>query len=195
MPRTLLYLIRHAESAPDFSMAEADWPLSPNGRVQAQRLATRLPEFAPTQLVSSPYRRAIDTLEPFAKARGMPIRVEADLRERHLRDGRVEDWDAFMRDLWADLDARMPNCESGTECRCRVTRCLTAIADAPHDQTVLVSSHGNAIALFLNGIDASFGHDAWKQMRNASVVRVHRRDARWEWDRGFVLDADESAPR
>ena len=67
----------------------------------------------------------------------MPIRVEGDLRERHLCDG-------------------------------------------------------NAIALFLNGIDASFGYDAWKRMRNASVLRVYRRNARWEWDRAFALDADEA---
>ncbi len=195
MPGTTLYLIRHAESAPDFSIAESDWPLTPNGFEQARRLAARLFELAPTQLVSSPYRRAIATLEPFASATGMPIRADADLRERDVRDGWVANWDAFMRTMWADLDARMPNCESGTECQRRVTRCLTTIADAPQGQTVFVSSHGNAIALFLNGIDASFRHDAWKQMRNASVLRVRRRNAQWEWDRGFTLDGDESLAR
>jgi broad specificity phosphatase PhoE len=32
---TTLYLVRHAESAPDFSITEADWPLSATGRIQA----------------------------------------------------------------------------------------------------------------------------------------------------------------
>ena len=191
MTATTLYLIRHAESAPDFSIAEADWPLSANGSVQAQRLVQRLRKLAPDRLISSPYRRAIDTLQPFSRVSGLPISTDADLRERHLRNGRVENWDDMLRALWADLDSRMPNCESGTECRLRVTRCLAALADASPGATIAVSSHGNAIALFLNGIDASFGYDAWKQMRNPDVFRVIRCGQRWEWARECATDTTE----
>jgi 2,3-bisphosphoglycerate-dependent phosphoglycerate mutase len=187
-PATTLYLVRHAESAPDFSIAEANWPLSANGSKQAQRLGAQLRVLTPDHLISSPYRRAIDTLEPFSRHTGLSIRIEADLRERHLFDGRVENRDKMMRGLWADLDSRMPNCESGTDCRLRVTRCLTALVDASPGKTLVASSHGNAIALFLHGIEASFGYDDWKRMRNPDVFRVVRRERCWDWARDFSFD-------
>jgi len=186
---TTLYLVRHAESAPDFSLAEADWPLSPNGTTQARRLATHLSKLGATRLIASPYRRAVDTFEPCSRRTGLPIYVEADLRERRLRDGYIENWDEFMRGLWADPDAHMPNCESGTQCRMRVTNCLTQIAEDLAGETLLICSHGNAIALFLSGIDASFGYEGWKLMRNADVFRVRRIERRWQWDRAHVLGA------
>jgi 2,3-bisphosphoglycerate-dependent phosphoglycerate mutase len=185
---TTLYLIRHAESAPDFSIDESDWPLSVNGSIQAQRLAERLQTLAPDLLISSPYRRAIDTLEPFSRRAGLSIRIEPDLRERHVYVGRVENRDAMMRSLWADFDLRMPSCESGTECRLRVTRCLTALVEATPGRTLVASSHGNAIALFLNGIDPSFGYDGWKQMGNPDVFRILRRKQKWEWTRESSFD-------
>src|SRR5262245_25691368 len=114
---TTLYLVRHAESAPDFSIAESAWPLSATGRAQAAALAEHAPTFGASRLISSPYRRAIETLEPTSRALGLSIEPATDLRERHLRDGYVENWDAMLQDLWRDLDARLPNCESGTECR------------------------------------------------------------------------------
>ena len=183
---TTLYLVRHAESAPDFSTAEADWPLSATGRTQAATLAAHAHSFGASRLVSSPYRRAFETLEPTARALALPIETVADLRERHLRDGYVEDWDAKLRELWRDLDARLPNCESGTQCRRRVSRCIDALALAYAGGTIVACSHGNAIALFLGTVDSTVGYDAWKCMRTPDVFRLHRCDGRWHWDRDYV---------
>lgn len=187
---TTLYLVRHAQSARDFSLADSEWPLNVDGEAQAERLARQLRDITATRLIGSPYRRAIDTLRPLSRHIGLPIRIEPDLRERKLRDGRIDNWDEVMRGLWADLDARLPNGESGGECRLRVTACLTALAHELSEETVVVCSHGNAIALFLNGLDATFGYDAWKRMRNPDVFRLHYRDHRWRRDDDYVFDAE-----
>jgi 2,3-bisphosphoglycerate-dependent phosphoglycerate mutase len=183
---TTLFLVRHAESAPDFSVAESDWPLSAIGRAQATRLAEHARSFAATRLIASPYRRAIETLEPTARTLGLPIEIAADLRERHLRDGYVENWDALLVQLWRDLDAGMPNCETGTQCRYRVARCIDAIATAHAGETLVACSHGNAITLFLGTIDRTVGYDTWKRMQMPDVFRLHRRADRWHWDRDYV---------
>jgi len=183
---TTLYLVRHAESAPDFAIAEAAWPLSARGLLQAQTLAANAPSFGATRLVSSPYRRAVATLEPTSRALELPIRTEFDLRERHLRDGYAENWDALLEQLWRDLDARMPNCESGRECRYRVQRCLDELAQACAGETLVACSHGNAIALFLGGIDPSVGYETWKRMRMVDVFRLRHDATGWEWDRDYV---------
>ncbi|HEY6599906.1 MAG TPA: histidine phosphatase family protein [Pseudomonadales bacterium] len=185
---TTLYLVRHAQSIPDFSLAESDWVLSAEGEAQATRLPRQLHDIAATRLISSPYRRAIDTLRPLSQALALPIRTEPDLRERKLREGYIENWSDVVRGLWADLDTRMPNCESGTECRLRMTACLTALARELDGETLMVASHGNAIALFFNGLDAGFGHDAWKRMRNPDVFRLQYRNGQWHRDADFVFD-------
>ena len=186
---TTLYLVRHARSAPDFSLADSEWPLSADGETQAARLVEQLRDVAATRLIASPYRRAVDTLRPLSRDIGLPIRIEPDLRERKLRDGPIDNWDSVMRGLWADLDARLPNGESGTDCRLRFTACLTSLARELSGETLVVGSHGNAIALFLNGLDAAFGHDAWKRMRNPDVFRLHYRNERWKLDADYAFDA------
>jgi 2,3-bisphosphoglycerate-dependent phosphoglycerate mutase len=186
---TTLYLVRHAQSAPDFSLADSEWPLSADGKTQAQRLVQQLRGVTATRLIASPYRRAVDTLRPLSRHVSLPIRIEPDLRERKLRDGPIDNWDTVMHGLWADLDARLPNSESGTDCQLRVTACLTTLARELSGETLVVGSHGNAIALFLNGLDAAFGYDAWKRMRNPDVFRLHHRDQRWKLDADYVFDA------
>jgi 2,3-bisphosphoglycerate-dependent phosphoglycerate mutase len=183
---TTLYLVRHAESAPDFSIAESAWPLSAAGRVQATTIAGHAAVFGASRLVSSPYRRAVETLEPTARALALPIETQDDLRERHLRDGYVENWDAMLRELWRDLDAHLPNCESGTQCRRRVAQCLGGLASTYRGDTLVACSHGNAIALFLSTIDPAVGYDAWKRMHTPDVFRVRLRDDRWQWDRDYA---------
>jgi 2,3-bisphosphoglycerate-dependent phosphoglycerate mutase len=183
---TTLYLVRHAESAPDFTLAESDWPLSANGVAEAERLAAYAASFGATRLIASPYRRAVATLEPLARRLNLPIRTEFDLRERHLRDGYVENWDALLVQLWRDLDARMPNCESGTHCRQRVVRRIDALAREFAGETFIACSHGNAIALFLGSIDVGVGYDAWKHMRNVEIFRLRHSAAGWTWDRDYA---------
>ena len=183
---TTLYLVRHAESAPDFALAESVWPLSAQGVLQAETLATHAPSFGATRLFSSPYLRAVATLEPTARALKLPIRIESDLRERHLRDGYVEDWARMLEGLWRDLDARMPNCESGTECRHRVQRCLDELTQDCAGETLVACSHGNAIALFLGSIDPSVGYETWKRMRMVDVLRLRHEATGWVWDRDYV---------
>ena len=68
MTLTRLWLVRHAQSAPDKSRPEPEWPLSEVGRRQAEALVPVLKAIGVNRLASSPYRRAIDTLGPFAAA-------------------------------------------------------------------------------------------------------------------------------
>lgn len=78
-----LYLVRHAHAG-----ARADWdgpdaqrPLSKRGRRQARALAESLAEAGVTRLVSSPYRRCVQTLEPLAEASGLEVVVDDRLVE------------------------------------------------------------------------------------------------------------------
>ena len=55
------------------------------------------------------------------------------------------------------------------------------MTDRHPGDVVAAASHGNAIALFINSIDASFGHDDWAQMENPHVYRFERSGGAWRW--------------
>jgi len=73
-----IYLIRHCETTGQ----EPDAPLTPRGEEQARRLCTQLLELPITHLISSPYRRALDSIQPLATALKLPITREDALKER-----------------------------------------------------------------------------------------------------------------
>ena len=79
----MLYLVRHAKagSRRDWSGPDRLRPLSPAGLRQADALAARLAPLRPTSLISSPYLRCVQTLQPTAKATATEISTDDCLAE------------------------------------------------------------------------------------------------------------------
>lgn len=76
-----MLLVRHA-SAGDSAAWRGDdrlRPLDERGRRQAEALVEALVPFAIERVVSSPYRRCLETVEPLARARGLEIQLRAEL--------------------------------------------------------------------------------------------------------------------
>ena len=184
---TELLLVRHAESIASKDIPEADWPLSPAGVRQAQHLAAALQPLQIDAVFSSPYVRAKATVEPFAQAAGRSVQVMAELRERKLTAGQRDDWFAILQRAWADFSFALPQCESGYACQQRICQCLAQLAAHHRGQTLLICSHGNAIALYLNSIESSFGFDGWAAMQNPDVFRITYEAGRPLWHKSFTL--------
>jgi 8-oxo-dGTP pyrophosphatase MutT (NUDIX family)/phosphohistidine phosphatase SixA len=90
-----VYLIRHGNA-----FVRRDWPrdepdelrpMSKTGRKQARRLADALRDVTFTRLVSSPFLRCIQTLEPFADACALDVTIARELSEAEPAAG-VEAW-------------------------------------------------------------------------------------------------------
>ncbi len=177
-PDSRIYLLRHAESAPSLDVPEPDWPLSDNGRTQAEKLIPVLVELPISAVYSSPFPRAIDTVRPFADQVGLPVNLVEDLRERRLSSSMapLPQWRAMLKKAWAEFDWAPPGGESNTQCRHRMSASLRGLAAAHPGEAVLAASHGNAIALFLNSIDPSFGFAEWAAVRNPDLFLVTYRD-------------------
>ena len=79
----MLYLVRHAKagSRHDFHGDDRLRPLSPNGRRQADALAGKLVAVGVTSLISSPYVRCVETLQPTADLIGAKIALDPLLAE------------------------------------------------------------------------------------------------------------------
>ncbi|MFF5206574.1 histidine phosphatase family protein [Streptosporangium sp. NPDC000396] len=80
---TPLILVRHgtAGSRQEWEGDDDERPLDESGRRQAEVLADVLRGYRPVELVSSPSRRCVQTLEPYARRTGLEIREERCLSE------------------------------------------------------------------------------------------------------------------
>src|SRR5260370_39525295 len=88
---TELWLVRHGESEParpgaPFPLVDGqgDPALSPEGRIQAEKLGERLGKERIDAVYVSTLRRTAQTAEPLAARIGLVPRVEKGLREGHL---------------------------------------------------------------------------------------------------------------
>jgi 2,3-bisphosphoglycerate-dependent phosphoglycerate mutase len=190
MDRTEIFLVRHAESMPSKEIPEADWPLSPVGVWQAQQLANALKRLRIDAIFSSPYARAQATVAPYAQGVGLSVCVTAALRERKLTEDSRDDWLAILQKSWSDFSFTLPHCESSADCQRRMHACLARLAADHRGQTLLVCSHGNAIALYLHGVDDAFGFEAWAAMRNPELFRITYDGGRPFWHKSFTLHVD-----
>lgn len=78
-----VHLIRHAKAKSRLAWEEADElrPLTKRGRREAAAIAVRLGEVPLARLVSSPFARCVQTLEPLAVALDLPIETTGELAE------------------------------------------------------------------------------------------------------------------
>jgi len=145
-----LILVRHglpqstvpAEGPPDPE-------LSPTGRDQAEQVARWLADEQIDAVVSSPLRRAVQTAEPTAAQRGLPVVPDPGVREIYFGeqaytpmeqiapdDPRVQ----LFRTAIADEDGELL-----TSFRAQVSGGLAGIVERHPDQNVLVACHGGVV--------------------------------------------------
>ena len=106
-----MILARHAESEWNLHYGRTridpgipDPPLTAAGRVQAEGLAEALAAEGIAELISSPYRRALETATIVARALELPISVEHLVRERYAFSCDVGTPCSLLRGHWPDLD-------------------------------------------------------------------------------------------
>lgn len=155
-----MLLVRHGESQPlrrgepfPTVAGQADPPLDPRGRDEAQRVAGRLADQHLAAIYVTTLRRTVETAEPLASRLGLAPRVEADLREIDLGEwegaefrARARAMDPVIVEMFtAQRWDVIPGAESNEALADRLRAGLARIAAAHADQRVAVFSHGGAI--------------------------------------------------
>jgi 2,3-bisphosphoglycerate-dependent phosphoglycerate mutase len=151
-PLTVI-LVRHAAPEPPIpGMRHADdndRPLTGEGRRRASELVDVLDSTSIRGVYSSPYRRAIETVQPLAVARGLPIRVLEDLRERRLAAVPLEHGafvDAVHRTR-ADPTYSLPGGETTADVIDRARRALNRILEETGSGIAVAGTHGGLISI------------------------------------------------
>ncbi len=204
-----LFLIRHGRAdytskvfretarGPTF-----DPPLDATGREQARLLARRLTRMRPrpAAVCSSPLRRALETIEPFAEETGTGVEVLEDLTEVFIGEWEQMTWEEILasdeeiverlrtqRAIWQHA----PGGERLPEFRARVTAAVEGILAAHPEGDVLVVAHGGVINAFVGpilGIDHEMFFLPENTSLNSVVVAGGRRRVRFLNDALHLTD-------
>lgn len=182
-----LLVVRHCESTGQ----AAEAALSERGHEQAEALASWLARHPIDRVIASPYRRAIDSIAPFARASGLAVEVDEDLREHRLADPPIAEWREAVAHCFEDATFRAPGGESAAETLGRARRAIDA-ACANGARLPVLASHGQLLSLLLHSLGGRFGFAGWTGMTNPDVFLLEERgEAGFGWTR---LYEDPSPP-
>ena len=157
--------------------------LSDAGHGQSERVADLLAGQDIAAIISSPYTRAIQTVQPLANRLHMTIEIDHDVRERQLSSGPLDDFRAVLEATWLDFDLALPGGESSAAAQRRVTDAIRRIAARADRRSVVIATHGNALSLFLHTLDARVNFAFWNRMSLPDVYAVETRSDTWSYRR------------
>jgi broad specificity phosphatase PhoE len=198
---TRVWLVRHAETAAPhlFHGAESDVGLSERGKLQAIAAAGWFRPLAPTAVVSSAMRRAVDTAAPIAEACRVPHTLEPALHERFVgalsgTTFSVSDgpWSETLRRWQAgDTSYAMPGAESFDAIRARVLPAWERVVTAHRGGRVVLVAHGVVckVLLFslLPGLTVADWTAAGKVLNLAVSTLVQPAGAAWRAESLLVV--------
>jgi probable phosphoglycerate mutase len=188
---TRLVVVRHGRSEWNASgrfQGQQESELDDVGRAQALASAEVLSRVAPSLVLSSTSRRAVDTAEAIGRAAGVRAEADPDLREIALGG-----WEGLTRaeievafpdefDAWqAGRDVRRGGGETYAECGARAWACLEPRLSDDGGPVVVVTHGGTARGLLsvLLGIRLE-PHWPFEALRNAHWATLDR-DATRGW--------------
>ncbi|WP_426450802.1 histidine phosphatase family protein [Paenibacillus sp. S-38] len=172
---TTVYFVRHAAS-PYSAGQERERGLSAAGEEDALRAARLLEGEGIDLLVSSPYRRAVLTLQPLAERLGQAILLEEDLRERKLSEEPLfpsrEAFYEAKRALFADPLLRYPGGESSEQARQRGTAVLQRLLLANPGRRLALGTHGDIMTLMLGAWDPAYHFTFWQSTSMPDIYKA-----------------------
>jgi 2,3-bisphosphoglycerate-dependent phosphoglycerate mutase len=158
-----IVLVRHASSS-------GQWPdaaLSPEGFLQAEALRDLLAEFRLERIISSPFRRALQTIEPFCRQAGLEAEIDPRLAECSLGGVDLPDWREQLRRSFDDLDHCPAGGESGRAAQERARAMIRAASEGGRRCALI--THGRLLALMLKWVAPAFSYDDWSRLTNPDV--------------------------
>ncbi|MGE3303765.1 MAG: histidine phosphatase family protein [Hyphomonadaceae bacterium] len=170
---TRLLLIRHSHAVGQ----EPESPLTGPGVAAAKELAEVLSRQPIDAIYSSPYKRALTTMQPLAAALGRTVKIDRRLQERRLAATALDDWRAHVLRSYADEHYAPEGGESIAQVRRRALGALSDIAANKHTLPA-ICTHGQFISAVLATCDPNFGYEDWLALRNPHVIPITMRGAK-----------------
>lgn len=152
---THVYFVRHAQPNYD-NHDDLLRELTEKG-MQDRKLVTEfLKEKSIDAVLSSPYKRSVDTVKDFADTYGFDIETIDDFRERKIDSCWIEDFNSFSKRQWEDFDYKLQDGETLREVQNRNIAALENVVKTYENKNVVIGSHGTALSTIINYYQSSF---------------------------------------
>ena len=162
---TTVYFIRHAES--DASVRDGRIrPLTEKGLADRKLVTDFLHDKNIDVVLSSPFKRAIDTVADFADKNNLKIETIEDFRERKSDSdwNREHDYDTLNKRQWDNFAYTLSDGECIAEVQERNIAALNEVLLKYKNKTIVIGTHGMALSTIINYYDKSYGFDDFMAM-------------------------------
>lgn len=167
---TNIYFVRHAHSI--YTPEDLQRPLSERGLKDAERVTEILSKEKINRVISSPYKRAIETVEGVASLINQEIELEDGFRERKLAEISVDNFEESVLKVWNDFNFSFPGGESGHMAQQRGILALEKILDKYNGENIVIGTHGNIMVLIMNYYNKSYNYDFWKKLKMPHIYKL-----------------------
>jgi len=159
-----IYIVRHCETQGQSPTS----PLTEKGHQQAKHLVAFFDNVNIDHIISSPFLRAKQSVEPLSKERHIDIEIDERLQERQLSTNDLPNWEEKLKATFADWDLAYEGGESSRAASQRIISVVDEVFKNDDENTVIVS-HGNLTSLLLYHYKYDLGFEGWKKLSNPDV--------------------------
>jgi 2,3-bisphosphoglycerate-dependent phosphoglycerate mutase len=139
------------------------------------------------KFISSPYSRAILTIEGLARSLGKELIVFEELKETvFIGDDKImPDIDVYplVKKMFSDPDFSLPGGESFTNCQNRVVTILKNILSEYKGQKVAIGTHGAVMTMMMGYFDPQFDLDFLLKTSKPDIYKM-------EFDEGVLTNTE-----
>ncbi|MFE4525741.1 histidine phosphatase family protein [Cytobacillus firmus] len=148
--------------------------LSAQSWADAQKITDRIIKEDIQHVISSPYVRAIQTVEGLARYLHKEIELDSHFIERDLagRDYHFDKPLEAIKYVFDNPNYKYPGGESNQEVQERGINGLKHIVSKYHGKRVAVGIHGNIMTCTLNYFDKKFDYHFWGKTTKPDVYKI-----------------------
>ena len=167
---TTIYFVRHAE--PNYeNHDDLERELSHKGLRDRALVTQFLSDKGISVVLSSPYKRAVDTVSEFAKLKKINIVTIDDFRERRVDSEWIPNFDAFCRKQWEDFQYKLTDGESLSEVQKRNIAALQSVLETYQGKNIVIGTHGTALSTIINYYDKDFGYCDFQKIKKLPLIQ------------------------
>lgn len=160
---TTVYFIRHAQSD-RFTQDDRTRPLTAEGLSDTVKITEALSDKGITHIISSPYKRTIQTVTDLSEKLGLSIETNEGLKERNAGKWHGENFKDFIKAQWEDFSYHILDGECLNEVQARNIKVLHFYLDKYRNETIAVATHGTALSTIINNYYPDFNYNGFMRI-------------------------------
>jgi len=129
-------------------------------------------------IISSPYTRAILSVEGLAKHLNIDIKVFEELRERHFAADIIDNAELMssIRESFNDPEYTLPGGESNADCQKKAISVVKPILKEHRGKKIVIGTHGLVMTLMMNHFNPNFGLEFLNQLKKPDICKMQFED-------------------